>query len=353
MDDSKTKARPQEESAARPSTDREDLTPQYLYTTVQAYNDFLLRLERLKSYHPDWDNPRNQSRPFKRTFMEFLKNLVLRLPYTPEMLPAKDGTVLLKFKKINQPRHKWQSMEVIIFPTRHFAITAKSRIPTQKPFMKSNMARPDVLSDIVKAFFEYDTINTKEHPIRYRYATVVDYPYISALFQSTFGIHPEYHPSKISKLLQFCAVADDPIYGIVAVAAIKECDRKEDADFEVSALLTLETYRSLGFASKCLRKALTKLLVDYPRARVLAKPLIADGTMKDACQSALRRAGFKRFKVVRGERKYRTFDCDRCNTRNGYCVFEEDSSCCSTAYYMLNDYGGKMGYGGGKVKSTD
>ena len=349
MDDkSKNKAQTQKEPAARPST-KEDLTPQYLYTTVQSYTDFMLRLERLKASNPEWDNPRNQSRPFKRSFMEFLKGLVLRLPVAPEMLPQKDGTVLLRFKKVNQPRHKWQIMEVKIFPTRYFEMTAKSRIPSQAPFAKTNMARPDDLSDMVRAFFELDTVNTKAHPIRYRAATVVDHPYISALYQCTFGPHEEYHPKKISKLLKYCVVADDPMYGIVAVASIAEHNKKEEADYDVSALLTVEAYRGLGLASKCLRKAVTNLLIEHPNARVLARPLIADGSLKDACQSALRRAGFKRYRVVRGERRYRAYDCDRCNTRNGYCTFDDPNSCCSTAYYLLNDYGGKEGYGAGKA----
>jgi hypothetical protein len=347
MDDPKKYPASQEEQLERPTVEKQDCTPQMLFTPHAAFNDFLLRLEQLRSYHREWNDPRNQNRPFKQNFVDFIRQLVLRLPVAPEITPLVNGTVRFRYKKTHAPRDKWQSMEIIIYPQRHFEMTAKSRLPKQEPFKRSNMARPDYLSDMIQAFFELDHVNTKEHPLRYRKATVNDYPFIAAMAQSTFGPHAIYHVRNISQLLSYCVVAEDPMYGIVSIAALKE-GNGDDCDYEVSFMITAQNYRGLSLASKCLRKALTNLLNDHPQARVLAKSIMRDNSIKDVCQSSLRRAGFKRTKVVRGEKRYRCFDCDRCNTLNGYCDFQNPSSVCSTAYYLLGDYGGKMGYGAHK-----
>ena len=345
----------QTESSIRPSINKVDATPQFLYSCNAAYNDFLIRLEQLRGKRHGWNDLKNQGRPFKNSFVEFIRNLVLRLPVAPEITPQQDGTVKFLYKK-RAPRDKWQSMEIIIYPQRHFEMTAKSRMSSQKPFKRTNMARPDYISDMIVAFFEHDTVNTKEHPLRYRKATTNDYPFISAMCQMTFGPHTKYHVQKISELLKYCIVCEDPIYGIVSVAAIapmriEDVNPKEpgdNADFEVQLMITAQNYRGLSLVSKCLRKAVTNLLIDHPDATVLARSVMSDGATKDVCQSALRRAGFKRYKIVRGEKKYCRFDCDRCNILNGNCVFDNPDSVCSVVYYKLGDYGGKMGYGGKK-----
>lgn len=336
----------QETAPARPSVSKVDATPESLYSVHQAFNDFLMRLEHLKQYHPDWDDPRNQSRPFKTSFINFIKELVLRLPVAPEILPQKDGTVLFKFTK-RAPRDKWQVMEVVVHPRRHFDMVAKSRVRSQEPFRRTNMARPDYLSDMIQAFYELDHVNTKEHPLRFRAVTVNDYPFIAGMAQSIFGPHACYHPRRISQLLEYAVVADDPMYGILSVAALNKCPTDE-ADYQVSIMMTVQNHRGLSLASKCLRGALTNCLVAHPTARVIAKSILKDGNLKDVCQSALRRAGFKRYQLVRGERRYTNFDCDRCNTLNCHCDFANPESVCSTAYYRLGDYGGKQGYGGRK-----
>ena len=57
------------------------------FTTQSAFNDFLLRLEHLKSMHPEWADPKNQNRPFKQSFIDFIHNLILRMPVAPEVTP--------------------------------------------------------------------------------------------------------------------------------------------------------------------------------------------------------------------------------------------------------------------------
>lgn len=346
MDDIKNQTS-QKETSERPTVNKQDVTPMAKFTPHAAFNDFLLRLENLKQHHPAWDDPRNQNRPFKNSFIEFIRNLVLRLPVAPEITPMMNGTVRFRYVKSHAPRDKWQTMEIIVHPQRHFEMTATSRLPSQPPFKRGNMARADYISDMIRAFYELDHVNTKEHPLRFRKATVNDYPFIAGMCQSIFGTHECYHPRNISKMLQYCIVAEDPIYGIVSVAAIAETDAK-DYDYEVTTMMTAENYRGLSLVSKCLRKAVTNLLIDQPKATILAKSIMKDGVMKDVAQSALRRAGFKRVKIVRGEMRYRCFNCDRCNTTNGYCNFQDPSSVCSSVYYELNDMGGKMGYGAKK-----
>jgi hypothetical protein len=327
---------PSPEAATRPAVVQQDVVPNAMFTPHAAFNNFLMRLEHLKSRHPEWTEPRNQNRPFKKTFVNFIHNLILRMPVAPDVTPLSNGTVKLTYMKAHAPRDKWQTMEIIIYPQRHFEMTVNSRLPNQEPFKRGNMARPDYISDMVRSFYELDHVNTKEHPLRYRKATVNDYPYIAGMCQTVFGPHECYHPRNISKLLQYCTVCEDPMYGIVSVASISENPR-DDSDYEVSMMLTAENYRGLSLVSKCLRKSVMDLLNDHPAATVQAKSIMKDGMNKDACQSALRRAGFKRVKIVRGENRYRNFDCDRCNTCNGYCNFMDSESVCSTVYYELRE----------------
>lgn len=298
-----------------------------------AFSDFLLRLEQLRASHPDWKDQRNQNRPFKASFIRFLRNLVLRLPVAPEMTPLVNGSVRLRYKK-RAPRDKWQLLEFVIYPQRYFEMTAKSRIASNPPFQRTNTARPDYISDMIQAFFEYDYVNTKEHPVRFRKATVVDYPFIAAMCQSAFGPHTEYHPSKISKLCQYCYVADDPLYGIVSTAGISE--DPVNGNYKVNFLITVQNYRGLSLASKCLRKAVSDLIAVDPDCTITAASPIPHDAVKDVAHSALKRAGFKKVKCVVGEKKYQNFDCDRCNTCNGYCTFDDASSVCSTLHYTLN-----------------
>lgn len=319
---------------ARPTIDRQDCSVAMAFTPHAAFNDFLMRLEQLRQSHKDWQNTRNQARPFKQSFVDFIQRLVLRLPVAPEITPLSNGTVRFRYKK-RAPRDKWQELEIIIFPDRHFAMSARSRIANQPPFRRINMARPDYISDMVRAFYELDVVSTKEHPIRFRKATVADYPYIAAMCQITFGPHAIYHVKNIAKLLEYCYVADDPIYGIVSVASIAESET--EANYEVKILITVENYRGLSMATRCLSKAATALLEDHPDANAIAAIPMADGKTKDVAHSAMRRAGFKKFKIVRGEKRYRCFDCDRCNMLNGYCDPHKASSVCSTVYYRMTD----------------
>lgn len=302
------------------------------FTVHSAFNDFLIRLQQLRSSHPDWENPRYQNRPFKATFIDFLHRLILRLPVAPEITPLSNGTVRLRYKK-RAPRDKWQMMEFIVYPQRYFQMTAKSRIPNQPIFQRTNLARPDYISDMIQAFYELDYVNTKEHPIRFRKAVMTDYAYISALCQSTFGPHRCYHPSLISKLCQYCYVADDPMYGIVSVAAISEDEKSEH--LKVNFIVTVQNYRGLSMASKCLRKCVSAALAEHPDAIIDAESPMHYDAVKDAAYSALRRAGFKRVLTVKGEKKYKCFDCDRCNILNGYCKFEDPKSVCYTVHYQL------------------
>lgn len=338
----------QTETTQHLAVEEQDVVPNAMFTPQAAFNNFLMRLEHLRTRHPEWIDPRNQNRPFKKSFVTFIHDLTLRLPVPPDITPMMDGTVRLKYVKSHAPKDKWQTMEIIVHPQRHFEMTAKSRLPDQPPFCRGNMARPDYISDMVRCFYELDHVNTKEHPLRYRRATVNDYPFIAGMCQSVFGPHDRYHPRVISRLLQYCVVCEDPMYGIVSVAAVAESG-SNDFDYEVTVMVTAENYRGLSLVSKCLRKAVANLLVEHPNSTILAKSIKKDGVSKDVCQSALRRAGFKRTKIVRGEKRYRTFDCDRCNTCNGYCDFDNPNSVCSTVYYELKDMGGKLGYGGKKV----
>lgn len=324
----------QEGTAAHPAIDKTDLTTTTQFTAHTAFNDFLLRLQQLRATKSGWDDPRNQNRPFKQSFVDFLHRLVLRLPVAPEITPLTNGTVRLRYKK-RAPRDKWQTMEFIIYPQRYFEMTAKSRMPKQPPFVRTNVARPDYISDMVQAFFELDYVNTKEHPLRFRKAVCTDYPFISAICQMTFGPHQCYHPAKISKLCEYCYVADDPMYGIVSVCAISE--DPHNVGYKVNFMVTVQNYRGLSMASKCLRKCVADLLQDHPNAYVTAESPMPFDQAKDVAHSALRRAGFKKTRIIKGEKRYQCFDCDRCNTLNGYCDFENPSSVCSTVHYELRD----------------
>lgn len=326
---------PQTETLARPAIETSDLTATSIlqYTPYGAFNDFMLRLQQLKAYHKDWDNPRNQNRPFKASFIEFLKNLILRLPVAPEITPLVDGSVRMRFKK-RAPRDKWQVMDCIIYPQRYFELEAKSRMPHQAPFKRTNIARPDYISDMVKAFYELDYVNTKEHPLRFRKAGFNDYPFISAMCQMTFGPHPDYHPAKIAKLCQYCYVSEDPIYGIVSVAAISE-DENIPRQFKVNFMITAQNYRGLSMASKCLRKCVQAVSTDFPNTVITAESPMAYDSIQDVAHSALKRASFKKVKIVKGEKRYQCFDCDRCNTGNGYCRFGTSTDVCSTVHYEM------------------
>lgn len=334
MPDSVTTESNANETPARPTVDKQDCSVATAFTTHAAFNDFLMRLEHLRQKHKDWQDTRNQGRPFKQPFISFIQRLVLRLPVAPEITPLSNGTVRFRYKK-RAPRDKWQELEIIIFPDRHFTMSARNRISGQPPFCRINMARPDYISDMVRAFYELDVVSTKEHPIRFRKATVADYPFIAAMCQMTFGPHEIYHVKNIAKLLNYCVVADDPMYGIVSVAAIGESE--VESSYEVKILITAENYRGLSMATRCLTKAANALLEEHPNAKVTAAVPMADKKSKDVAHSALRRAGFKKFKIVRGEKRYRCFDCDRCNMLNGYCDPFQPDSVCSTVYYQMTD----------------
>lgn len=338
MDEVKTSEMPTSQTdkkAARPAITSTDLTTSNGgFTTHSAFNDFLLRLEQLKKSHPDWDDPRNQSRPFKQTFVDFLHRLILRLPVPPEITPMANGTVRLRYRK-RAPRDKWQILEFVVYPQRYFEMTAKSRIPKQAPFQRTNLARPDYMSDMVQAFYELDYVNTKEHPLRFRPASVIDLNFISAMCQMTFGPHNIYHPRNISKLSQYCYVADDPLYGIVSVAAISEDSLTHD--YVVNILITAQNYRGLSLSTKCLRKCVNEVLKDHPDATIRASVPLRWNEAKDVAHSAMKRAGFKKEKIVKGEKRYQCFDCDRCNTQNGYCDFYNPNTTCSTVHYVLID----------------
>ena len=335
-------------SPACPPVEHKDCTPPVQMTPHQSFSDFLIRVDNLVSQRPDWSNPHNLGRPFKHSFVDFIQQLTLRLPVAPELVPLTDGTVRYRWRKNHAPKDKWQTLEIVVTPKRIFRLTAKSRLPHQEPYTRTNVARPDILSDIVRAFYELDIVNVKDHPLQYRGINPYDVPYIAAMCQTSFGPHEIYKPAKITSLLDYGVVAVDPIYGIVAVAALHKSDL-DDYDYEVSFLITVENCRGLSLASTCLRKALANLLANEPEARVLAKSVLPDGQVKDVCQSALRHAGFRRVRIVKGERRYSCYDCDRCNKTNGWCDFDDPNSVCSTVYYRLTDHGGKSGYGGRKI----
>lgn len=333
--------------ASRSRVIRDDVSLNAPYRVHQAYNDFILRLEALKANHPEWDNPRNQNRPFKLSFLKFLHNLVLRLPVAPEMTPKADGTVRLRYKKMHSPRDKWQCFDITIHPQRHFTSVATSRLADVQEFPRMNKARPDYLSELIQEFYEHDNVSIKEHPLRFRRATTLDYPYISALCQSTFGPFAKYSPAKIKEICSYCYVADDPRYGIVSVAAIGEHPDSPDLlnpqTYEISFLVTLQNYRGLGIIDRCIRKALTDLAKDHEDAIVLAACPMKDGETNATAHSALHRCGFKKVSIVRGEKRYRDFECDRCNVQNCWCDFQSAASVCSTVHYQMTDCRGKLG----------
>lgn len=346
--DQNTQAPATEESPARPPVEHSDCTPPVQMTPHRSFSDFLIRVDNLTSQRADWSDPTNKNRPFKHSFIEFIHRLVLRMPVAPELVPLTDGTVRFRYRKNHAPKDKWQVLEIIVTPKRVFSLTARSRLPNQAPYTRTNTARPDILSDLVRSFYELDSVNVQDHPLKFRSINVNDIPYISAMCQTSFGPHTIYKPKNIGVLLDHTVVAEDPIYGIMSVAAIHRSER-DDFDYEVSFLITVENCRGLSLASQCLRKAVTNVLAQEPEAEILATSILPDGQVKDVAQSALRRAGFRRIRIVRGERRYRCFDCDRCNKTNGWCDFEDPNSVCSTVYYRLSNHGGKLGYGGRKV----
>lgn len=340
---------------SKPATiEHVDMAPSTAMNSNAMYNDFLVRLEYLRSRNPSWTDPKNQNRPFKPHFLEFIRSLVTRFPVTPEILPTEDGNVIFKFRK-KAPKDKWQVMEFTITPQRRFSLKVRSRVATQPPYTKNNLARPDYMSDIIQRFFEEDSVNAKEHPVCYRAATSIDMPYISAIFTTQFKACSEYSPRNIAKTLQYCVVADDPLYGIVSVAAFQKTPKSGDFSnfsYELAGVWTLQPLRGLGIGGKCLRKSLTDLLADHKDAEIVARVPLMAGTQRDNCRGLLSRSGFKRVKVVRGERRYLNFHCDLCDMERCSCVPDSSENMCSTVYYKLNDKGGQQGYGGSKRTGT-
>lgn len=343
---------------SKPATiEHVDMAPSVMPINAM-YNDFLVRLEYMRGKNPDWTDPKNQNRPFKPHFLEFIRTLVTRFPVTPEILPTQEGNVIFKFRKKKAPKDKWQVLEFTITPQRRFSMVVRSRISSQAPFTKINLARPDYMSDIIQKFFELDSVDAKEHPVRYRAATSIDMPYISAIFTTQFGPSADWSPRNIGKVLQYCVVADDPLYGIVSVAAFRKTEKSGDFSnlaFEVAGVYTIQPLRGLGIGGKCLRKSLTDLLADQRRpgdVEIIARVPLMAGTQRDNCRGLLSRSGFKRTKVVRGERRFLKFHCDLCDTERCACVPDSTESMCSTVYYRLNDKGGSAGYGGGKCSSN-
>ena len=340
---------------SKPATiEHVDMAPSTAMNSNAMYNDFLVRLEYMRSRNPSWTDPKNQNRPFKPHFLEFIRSLVTRFPVTPEILPTEAGNVILKFRKKAAPKDKWQVMEFTITPQRRFSLTVRSRIASQAPYTKNNLARPDYMSDIIQRFFEQDSVDAKEHPVCYRVATTLDMPYISAIFTTQFGPSVDYAPRNISKTLEYCVVADDPLYGIVSVAAFRKTPNSGDfahLSYELAGVYTIQPLRGLGIGGKCLRKSLTDLLADQKKpseVEVIARVPLMAGVQRDNCRGLLARSGFKRVKVVRGERRYLKFHCDLCDMERCACVPDSSESMCSTVYYKLNDKGGSLGYGGSK-----
>ena len=335
---------------SRPAIEKVDCSLDAPESTYQAFNGFMVRLQMLRSKMPSWNDPKNQNRPFKQSFIDFAEDLVCRLPIAPEMVPTYEGNILLRYTK-HAPRDKWQRLEIVIYPQRHFSLTARSRVPHQEPFTRTNIARPDILADVVRSFYENDSVNTQDHPIRYRKATPLDYPILSGMCNLTFGPQAKFHPKKIDELLEYCIVADDPMYGIVAFAGFGKSPKSGDfaeVEYTLGAAITVECFRGLGIGGKCIRKAITNLLIAHPDVMITAKVPLEDGEMRDNCRGILTRSGFYRVKIVRGEDKYINFSCDHCNICNGFCEFRNSNSLCSTVYYVLGDNGGKQGYGGRK-----
>ena len=329
-----------------------DRQPALNMTPHASINEFMVRLEALRSKRRDWADPKNQNRPFKPHFLNFIQDLVYRLPYVPEIVPQLDGTALLKYRK-RSPRDKWQIMEITVTPQRRFSMVVHSRLPKQPDFTRNNLARPDILTDSLKAFYEHDAVNIEEHQIHYRPITTLDYGIIAGMASMALGPSQQYAPKNIASLLECGVVAYDPMYNVIAVAALgKAPDSGEltSLHYEVSLILTLQPFRGLGIGGKCLRQAIAMVLAKHPDARITANAQLTDGEARDNCRGVLARAGFVRTKVVRGECRYDRFLCDRCNLDRHLCEFREAASCCSTVFYELNDKGGRQGYGGAKKR---
>lgn len=342
-------ATPQKMHYIRPTIEKVTHTSSML-NRAGAMSDFNIRLTVLKKDHPEWTDTRNQNRPFKASFIEFIENLLGRLPVTPVVVPTVEGNVLFRFKK-HAPKDQWQVMEITITPQRTFEMIVKSRNVKQEPFRRTNIAKPDILSDAIRMFYEHDGVTSQEHPIRYRKATSIDYPVISGMALVSLGAYPQFGIRKIKDCLEYAVVAEDPMYGIISVAGIgKHPDSGEVSNFiyQVNLCITLEPFRGLGICGKCLRKAIANLLIDKPDARVTAAVQMEDDATRDECRGILTRSGFQRVKIVSGESIYHNFLCDRCNLDRCLCGYDEQDSVCSTVYYELGDRGGKNGYGGKK-----
>ena len=178
-----------------------------------------LRLEALKSSHPSWSEPRNQQRPFKPKFLAFIRNLIYRMPIAPEVTPLVDGTVRFFYKKTKAPRDKWQTMEIIIYPRRHFKMTAKTALCGMHP-----SSVPIQLVQIISLIWLEDSLSwiaSIQRIIPFVSALAPLWIIlISAMCQTTMGPFAKYSPQNIQSLAPYTAVAYDPQYGIVSCAGI-------------------------------------------------------------------------------------------------------------------------------------
>lgn len=336
----------EEEVPKKPQSKRKpieviDVTKKTNITNLMCFNSFNVKLEAMKQRQPSWTDPRNQHRPFKPSFLEFIKTLVLRLPAPPDVSPMLDGSVKIEFKKNGKPRDTWQILTFQVYPKRYFTMMAKSRKPNIKPFKRTNICRVDLMGDLILSFIHKDDVNTKDHPIRYRSATVIDYPVIAALAQTHFGPNSLFSAKEpnatIRSTAQYAVVAEDPIYGIVAVGCVGKTPDCEKSQFEVTFAYTLELYRGLGIGEKCVRKAITNLLVKHPHAGVMANPTMNVENAKDNCKGLLTRCGFKRAAII---------TCPRLHSHG--VEYSPTSHLCKIVHYELGDTGGSQGYGGRK-----
>lgn len=312
-------------------------------TVVMAVNEFNVRLANMRSHNPGWNDRRNQRRPFKDSFLEFTKNLVCRLPVVPAMYPTKEGNILLKYTK-TKPKDVWQTLEFVITPKRFATMTAKSRLPKTEPAIWNNMARADIISDFILSFYQNDSVKIKDHPIRYRNAGVGDIPAIAGMVQSHLGTFGYFSSKKIQPQMEYCVVAEDPIYGIVAVAGLGKSFGSGDVVdivYQVNFIVTMEPLRNLGFGGTCLRKAIVSCLDAHPGCDIVAAVKMPPDEVVDDCKGILMRSGFHRVKIVKNEGRYRFFQCARCNLDQCLCEIGMANQNCSTVYYKLGDKGGK------------
>lgn len=327
----------------KPVVQETDCKPHTNTTVVMAINEFNVRLATMRSKNPGWNDRRNQRRPFKDSFVNFVKELVARLPVVPDIYPTREGNILLKYIK-TRPRDVWQTMEILIMPKRSCVMTVKSRVPKQEPFTMANTARADILSEHIRRFYQVDNPNTKNHPVRYRQATISDIPAISMMVQSHLGIFERFSSRKIASQMEFCWVAEDPHYGIISVAALGKDEASGDVSnfiYDVNFIITLEPLRGLGIGGTCLRKAVNACLQATNReVEIIAAVKMPHDETVDDCKGILQRSGFHRVKIVKNEGRYREFACAYCNLDQCLCDISMAMANCSTVYYKLGDKGG-------------